>query len=343
MYKFDSIEDYIEYIAGYRELNGKKHSSWNTVPSPISLARYDVGIIESFAQQIDASKPFTDKQAELAKKIVLKYRRQLASLNVEIPEPLPGYRLGIREIDRAKRIYIEDQTVIVKFPYTSEIINTMRTQAREGVGRVQFDSENKVWRLGLTENNINFVITVGKQFDFDIDPEISQLFDKILSVEKSDYSIELIRTDTGFDIVNCPDSLRKYIQEHLGGFGLENELTLVDQSAVLGYTVNETIIAELVNRYGEQLVKWLVSRETTVDKNGGLEQALEYARLLNRNPVYVYDPAYTSSERRGDVYYLNRSTPDFVEPKLLITVSNVMIGSRKQQWVNSAEKVFTLV
>ena len=343
MRTFDYIEDYIEFIAGYRELNGTKLSMWNGKPSPISLARYDVGIVESFAHQLDDNKAFTDKQADLAKKIVLKYRKQLLSLEVEIPEPTPGYRLGIREVDRVRRIYIDNDKLYIKFPYETELISLMRTHVKESQGSVTFIQGEKIWQLGLTESNINFVATVGAAHQFEVDPAVANLFEQIVESEKMPYAIELIKTDTGFDITNCPESLRSYVNDSLGGFDSGNLITLVDQSSVLGYTVSTEILNQLVHEHGEQFTEWLVSRQITANKDlVSIDMILDYAQKVKRDTVYVYDTSLTTSEKRDGVYYLNRSTPDFVTPKILITMSDMMIGSRKQLWVTTAEKVFFL-
>ena len=343
MQTFDYIEDYIEFIAGYRELNGTKLSMWNGKPSPISLARYDVGIIESFAQQLDDSKAFTDKQAELAKKIVLKYRKQLLSLNLEIPEPVPGFRLGLRQVDRVKRIYIDNDLLVVKFPYETELISLMRTQSKDSNGSVKFDQEEKVWRLGLTEHNVNFAVTIGRANQFDIDPPVTDLFDLIVAAETQPYLIELVENETGLDITNCPDSLRTYINTVLGGFSSTNLISLVDQSSTLGYTVSEPILTRLVHEYGEQFTEWLVRRSVNVDKKQvSIDDIINYAKVVQRDPIYVYDTSVTVNEKRDGVHYLNRSTPDFITPKILITMSDMMIGSRKQMWMATAEKVFVL-
>ena len=35
----------------------------------------------------------------------------IRKLNLDIPDPLPDYRLGIRQVDRVKRIYLKDDKV----------------------------------------------------------------------------------------------------------------------------------------------------------------------------------------------------------------------------------------
>jgi len=79
MWKY--AEDIIEFIAGYREISGKLLQPWERIPSPLSLARYDVQILDSLAlQTVDNSRAYTQKQSELALKIIHKYRKQLNKL-----------------------------------------------------------------------------------------------------------------------------------------------------------------------------------------------------------------------------------------------------------------------
>ena len=104
MQKFNSfpfVEDYIEVIAGVKDLTGKNKALFDDTSSPLSLARYDVSMLDSLAQQTSAMNvAYTDKQAELAISLVLKYERQLAKHNIKV-EPIkdsPKFRSPIRFI-----------------------------------------------------------------------------------------------------------------------------------------------------------------------------------------------------------------------------------------------------
>ena len=115
---FPYVEDYIEVIAGHRDINGTALTLFNYQSSPISLARYDVNIVDSLSQQtILSNKPYTDKQSELAIKIVTKYRRQLAAMAqpIYLPEDITSFkfRLGIRLVDRTKQIYLAGDEIAV--------------------------------------------------------------------------------------------------------------------------------------------------------------------------------------------------------------------------------------
>jgi hypothetical protein len=66
MKKFQYVEDYIEVINGDRDpVTGKLFGLFDTTPAIISLARYDVSIVDSMSQAVQSGKSLTDKQADL--------------------------------------------------------------------------------------------------------------------------------------------------------------------------------------------------------------------------------------------------------------------------------------
>ena len=72
-----------------------------------------------------------------------------------------------------------------------------------------------------------------------------------------------------------------------------------------------------------------------------LEQIIEYASMVNRLPIHVYDTGLPKEDTDA-IVYLNRKGPLDIKPKLLVTMSNLMVGSKKQGWLTNAEKVVIL-
>lgn len=341
---FTYVEDYIEFIGGQRTIAGKQLGLFETVSSPINLARYDVSIIESFCNQtIFDCKPYTDKQSELAIKIVAKYRKQLLQLSppVVLPESLTQFRLGIRTIDRTKSVTVDGDHFVVKFPYDTKLIELVKRQLKEGAGSGSFDTTNKAWRLVQTESMLNWIMAVASVNEFTISSEVTALYDAMLQMEQQPYAIELQTAGDRYVISNAESSLIDYINEHLGGFGLDNVLALVDNSEVLGYTVAADISQALATRYGP-MWKLIKSRNLTFKKSEiDMDQLIEYARLVNRLPVYVYETGIPKSDT-SDIVYLSRTKSLDIKPKLLVSMSSLMIGSKKESWRNSAEKIIVI-
>jgi hypothetical protein len=114
------IEDYLEVLAGYVTVNGKALQ--------FSLARYDVQIIQSMSQQTTSGIAFTDRQAILAHKLVVKYKRQFANNAIDIGfhEENGHYRQPVRMVDRTRSIRIENGVIHIRFPYESAMIDDLR-------------------------------------------------------------------------------------------------------------------------------------------------------------------------------------------------------------------------
>ena len=72
-----------------------------------------------------------------------------------------------------------------------------------------------------------------------------------------------------------------------------------------------------------------------------MDQIVEYAKLVNRLPVYVYETGIPKADTQ-DIVYLSRSNALDIKPKLLVSLSSLMIGSKKESWRNSAEKIIVI-
>lgn len=346
MVTFNYIEDYMEYIGGYRDINNRKLGFFDTVPPPISLARYDVKIIDSLASQTaERNIGYTDKQAELAKKIVVKYRRQLSQLPqpVYVDENISGYRMGIRQVDRTRRAFIRDDKIILRFPYDAELITALKTQLKEGDGAGSFLTEERVWEFGITESIVNWICAISEKHNIEVDKSVVDLYLKILDCEQQSFAIELVDTGTGYDITNAVESLKEYITENLGGFGYDNMLALIDNAELLGYTVSKKLLMNFYSKFRNELTvrqrRCVARRQRYFNKNKlGLEEIVEYARRTNRLPVYVYATGLPRPST-DEVKYLRSENVD-TKIKCLVSESGLLVGTRKQAWLKRAEKIF---
>jgi hypothetical protein len=238
-------------------------------------------------------------------------------------------------------VTIEDGQFVVKFPYDTKLIDLVKKQLKEGQGSAKFDVDKKVWRLAQTESMLNWIMAVAPMNEFVISNEVTELYDAMVAVEQQPYAIELQVRDGRLTVSNAEDSLIDYINEHLGGFDIDNLLTLADNSEVLGYTIDPDICAGLESVYGP-LWKLISNRYSTFKKSEiTMEYLIGYAKLVNRLPVYVYETGIPKADT-ADIVYLSRSKPLDIKPKLLVSLSSLMIGSKKESWRNNAEKIMVI-
>lgn len=364
--KLETVEDFIEALANGCYSNGSFHS--------FKLASYDMSVISSMAAQVGWDNvAFTDRQAELAIKLVEKYTRQfkLAGIDnsVATDPARRRFRLPIRKIDRKRSVVREGDEIVVRFPFDATIIDTIQKNKKSLQGSCAWDHDRRVWRLGLTESTLNFVVTLAATNSFDVDEDLLRMFEEMSRVEKVPYKIELIETSDGFEITNAASSLKDYVEEHLGGFGPANLFRLADYSAQLGYTISDSVMERLRAQYDDEILSLMLAHRANIDPaKVPLKRLCEYAVLAQRFPVLIYCPTppvgdyhslfadcpidmdriYVTSSgasRKFDpswhqVYFttvLGRSN-HFASP-LKISYHNMNIGANRIRWLNSEGKV----
>ena len=370
-FKHLHVEDYIEIIAGYRLPNGKNNYSIFSPGEPlISLARYDMKVIPSLAEQsISANKGYTDKQAKLAVDLVIKYERQLFKHNIDItPVRTPEYRLPLRTIDRTTKVWIDQDIIKIKFPYNTDQIDQMRTAGKESKGSIRFNQAEKLQEAELTEWNLNWVYSFAKNHNFEIDQSVTNLMNLLLAEEKKSYAIQLQYRGGNLTITNAADSLVEYIDTYLGGINFDNIMQLIDYSPILGYTVDKDIADTVSAEFGPRFWSLCANRQLKVDSmtsHSLVKDLSDYARATNRFPIFVYEPDLSGRLKEefnkyfpGAMMTLDNKVTDFEIaedvkvvyttkiPKkqikripLMVSSAGMLYGGDRQMWIQTAEKV----
>ena len=359
---YKHIEDYLEILAGYDPTNFLMPA-----PATFSLARYDTNIVYSMAGSTSCGLALTDKQGELAIRLVLKYRKQFAAQGIDItPAETPVWRKPLRTIDRTKSVSLEDDQIIVRFPYDTELIAQVKSYIQSSMGSVKWNKDDKTWMLGLTEGNVNWAVAWGESFGFNISTEVRELYDQIIESEQTLYEIKLITTDDGYAITNAAAGMIEYIETKLGGFSKDNIVALVDNAGVLGYTVSAAILEEVNKQYDSALEKIGTKHAVHISPDPEtLDWIFEYAELTNRYPICIYNPAVADLDlsrfKEEDIVRFDRNgktktrdydpynvkvvyaqkiptTWDFPVP-LLISTFEMMFGGRKMDWAQRADRI----
>lgn len=352
----------LPYIEDYIELMAPDFLNWPPRDPPIKLARYDEPIVISMAEQSQRNLGFTDRQSVLAHKIVIKYRRQWAQMGYDVEHlaTTPKYRNAIRVIDRSTIIDIVDGGIEIRFPYNQELISHIRATVNELPGRMVFDRDRKCWVAALIEPRLIWAREFGLKHEFEFGSEFTQAINDMLA--QSDYLIHLERVNGSLTIRNAAESLLEYIDNN-GGFADSNLLRLIDMAGICGYTVDQDLYAELDCELDRDLIELLSNRDTNLvyPDRIDLDPVIRYARLTNRWPIYVYESGASvmrqqieasfaaddivdlktnpRSRATGSVVYFSNWRQSQPDMPLLVTTHTLMIGSRRQQMLQSANKV----
>lgn len=370
MKKFSYVEEYLEVINGDRDpVTGKIYGLFDSTQPIVNLARYDVRVLDSMSTATQSGRALTDRQAELAVKIILKYRKQLEKSGIDVsPIECPQFRLGIRTIDRRRLLYVEGNSIVVQFPYETKLIDDLRDLAKLSQGTWAFDSDNKAWRLAITETNVVAVAGFAGNHQFEISDDFTHYIQAVIECEQTPYEIKLVETDTGFAIKNAANSLSAAVSDYCG-FESSNCDLLVDNSAVYGYSVDEKIIKRVATTYSSQICNLMTSQEIKFDPDCDsvvYQDVVRYTNITGRYPIYVYEPNLSSQlyknfvEKYFDptdvhqvrqlkpesdvahkkVIYFNKYSAQWNQPiPLLISGQGMMHGGEKSVLLQRAKKV----
>jgi hypothetical protein len=370
MKTFTYVEDYLEVINGDRNpVTGKPYGLFDDTPPIVNLARYDVQILSSMSAATLDGKSLTDKQADLAIKIVLKYRKQLEKLDIDVsPVETPKFRLGIRQIDRRRLVYIENDKIVLKFPYETKLINDIRDLAKISHGSWLFDSGTRAWKLGITETNVVAAHGFAENNNFEVAADFLNYLKVVLDCEQQPYEIKLVEKDNELSITNAPPSLVEAISNWCG-FDSSNLDLLVDVAPVYGYKVDSIIENKIINKYSPRIYNIMVSKETKFVPNAPYEvvnDIVRYAKITGRYPIYVYEPDMSdrllnnfvkqhfeeseihqvrdlkkeSNTIHKKVIYFNKYKANWEQPiPLLISGQGMMHGGEKSLLLQKAEKI----
>jgi hypothetical protein len=303
MKTFPTVEDYLEVIAGKRDIaqGNVKSPGWLGYDfAPIvNLARYDTEFLDSVTDHTLGAGALTDRQADLAVKLISKYQRQLASKGIDTePMVTPQYRKPLRMIDRSRRCWVDGDHMVLKFPYETKMIQQLREMLQQRQGFAHFVKEEKMWHIALSEFNVNFVVAWAVANQFEISQELLSIMDEILAVEKQGFAIQLSRIDGQLTIENAEQSLLDYLAEQGIELKEENLLRLADLGSELGYTVSDSLWEEVDRIAGADISVFI--RKSSYELIGDFEQIprlFAYAQLVNRLPMIVFDPSASGSDQ----------------------------------------------
>lgn len=148
-----------------------------------SLNAYDRGIVVSFNTLVAGGLPFTQKQSHLAVKILTKYCSDIYyHYGTDIIDYIkqPKFLREPTKFNSAKTIEIDNDRIIVKFPYDETLLAEIRDikakhfREKTPVERIDWHPDSKSWQFDLVEDNILFINDhmVSRGFSYDTEFEI---------------------------------------------------------------------------------------------------------------------------------------------------------------------------
>lgn len=222
-----TVEDYIEVLAGVQSGGDS-----------INLDRSDYNLIGSLARQTFKGIPYTDRQCDLAKNKIIYYKDQLNLTDFTVND-LDKLRMPLREIDRSRWIKLEEtsqgESIAVRFTFQKKLISALE---KLSIKPYHYDKVRKIQYFLYSEKSLFDVVNAFKDRNFDIDPGVQDVYDKINLFNKE----ETVPGLYNYKLKNLPESATKLIIEELGNPSQNNVMLYKDRS--LKYGINVTYTGE---------------------------------------------------------------------------------------------------
>lgn len=271
------IEDFIEFLFGSMDANGAPtNRSLYSPVSPINLASYDRNPITSMANfcvraRINKLETcLTDRQHELARKIIFKYRRQFLATGITLPEneELPS-RHGIRPIDRSRHLKYDpdEKTIELKFPYDPRKITDLHDHATKSAGRFAWSNSAKLWSADLTEGNLALILKLFKDEDLKVDELLEPILTDMLKASPTDLPSFEVR-DNMMVLPNCHPRVAEYLESKGWRAGdIENLAYWTSHAASMELRIDSSVDAILLQKYSELAVSIIKTRKIALPSN----------------------------------------------------------------------------
>ena len=276
------LEDFLEYIAGHRDLQGRLVNGFS-VPN-VRLANYDHGIVHSLGSQTAVGTSLTDRQYQLALKIVNKYRRQLGQKGIIVPETLE-LRMPIRVVDRTSTLNYDpdSQQFVLRFPYNATVIDSIREFINISCGKVVFDNEHRQWTVGASLPNLVYITNWAREHNFVVTFDADQLLEefynniqvpmlKFEDIEQRTYIVDNNPGSIDLDLVNRPST---------------DILTVLNQASSWQVAVDPDVVKCARDQgYRDQWIEWSMKRMLHIrPEQDSIEDFFAWVNTLSLWPV----------------------------------------------------------
>ena len=291
------VEDYLEFLYGTMDKEGNGSSVFNYAihaTSKIKLATYDkspvssMGAFCSKARTENYESCLTDRQVDLARKIITKYRRQFLAIGIALPENDSDLELRhpVRTIDRVKYLAhdIDNKQIKLKFPYDPKKVSVLHDYSNNSAGQCEWDNASRHWTFDLTEGNISKMLELFQQEDLRIDESLTDIVTDVLTANNEQLPRFSINNKE-LKLYNCHPRVHEYLNElNWDARQIDKLAYWVSQASALGLHIDNSIIDTLMSQYSDDVVNIIINRKVTMPSNN-MPEGPWYNALLKANDV----------------------------------------------------------
>ena len=244
------LEDVIEWMRGdsWRTLWLEQQGEDAIGVCQVQLSQFDRNVCTNIG---DSRLALTQKQVDLCVKMIKRYQKQIELQIPNIAELIDPVSLKqpVRKIDQTRAIWLEDDHVMIKFPFNQDIVNKMKKYSTASTIRLgEYMPDEKLWKWIPCEHTYYTLGRILEKHDFDVDKKILDLISATLDLEPQH---DTLYYDEGLQTNN--QHINKWLSEQYS----ETHSLLKLKSNCLKY--NQETVAKLDKKYQQHWYQKLLS------------------------------------------------------------------------------------
>ena len=274
-----NLEDCLEHLAGMRES-----------PVKFTIEQTDFTIVTSIARQCFNGMALTDRQSALMQEKLLPYREQFTNIDWDFDYAVTQLRQPLRSIDRSKYIKLQDDNIVVRFPFNKTDICYIHEFANNAEGYYH-QKGTHIHEFTYNERNILNLLDRFTKKEFATDEELLEIYNKIKVINDNPQD-HLSGIGDDYNLININPTLAVTIQDEIGDVSIESFTKLYDRRFRYGFNH----VANL-GRCRNELVREIASRKDKTyhskPSNESTQDVLNALWELDRFPLLVVlDPTH---------------------------------------------------
>ena len=312
-----TVEDSLELLVGLR----------NTVS--FELEKSDVSFLSSIARQTFKGVALTDRQCNVVKEKLIKYKEQFKEEEYNIDLALTNLRMPLREIDRSKFIKLindaplnspNEKWIRIRFPFSKKLIAELDNMLRLFNLEYSHSKGTHEHHFKLTERAVFELVSRFQSRHFIIDQEILDLYEKIQLMNQN--KNKHIPGVYNFKLQNLSERATKYMISSIGEPTIDNLALYKDRKDLFGLShFDDTDLNNSLSNFST-LSKNIINRTSTnvfvKNTKYTINNVAETLLELNRFPLLVVLPESTNP--LDDLYDVHRALQGFID----VTESTVL-------------------
>lgn len=226
--------------------------------SQVRVSDFDKKIADSLGWQCIEGKAFTQKQAEIAVRLLRKYKKQFHALGkpeIDIILENPLYKYSIRVIDLQTSVTYDkkDQKFRLKFPFNQELVTKIRQLGTKNhLVKPLWDADNKNWTLDLNEVSLNFIANDLVPLNFEISEEIQKFLEDSQKIKENfeDFIPMLVKSNDTY-----------YFKNVKTDFSTTDLTDALVESVNLGVTTYDDVIYDEISIVAQEYPMYMVFKK----------------------------------------------------------------------------------